>query len=557
MNVQRFESSHSPSSWNAPRSNVGATQRSTTFFRLTSIQICMGLMSAVLILSGLTDRQCAAQHPADWLQGAGTSGNFRSDDSAPTKWSVVSDVNVKWKATLPETGQSTPVICAGKVFITTLQQVKEDWELGKNLVGWCFDANNGKVLWSREIPGEYPLRLSGCFGDSSSPPAVCNGKHVLFTSSSGTLACFEMDGNPVWTRRFLTVNRTLPFLHQGNVILTRQIYPPEPTGVFPHKYANAPKKDWTQLHAIDLATGKDVWTTQCGVNMGCAILPQRLNDGTAVAVVGRGGGHGPPEKPDGVSLVNLSDGTTRWTLPLEKFMATMSFPVRDNQVHLFHADDHLSIDATTGKVIETTSIIDSVPLRKRNQDVWTSETVSLKIGKNKRMITQTSNLLVGQWHYFRSYVAPWVGRVDVETGRVEYLELPLQLSRSTDGRETLHWYRKPQKKSDPPLKSQAIAENDMKNSRGIFVAGDKRSKGNGWGHVAAPTPSVAGAAIYIPVQNGTVYVLQWNAEKLDESAIIAINDLGPAGQAYTRASLSFAGKTAYAHTIKELICIGD
>ena len=86
--------------------------------------------------------------------------------------------------------------------------------------------------------------------------------------------------------------------------------------------------------------------------------------------------------------------------------------------------------------------------------------------------------------------------------------------------------------------------------------GDKRSKGNGWGHVAAPTPSVAGEQLYVPVQNGTVYVIRWNAEKLNEKAIAAINDLGPAGEAYTRASVSFCDGKAYAHTIRELICIG-
>ena len=56
--------------------------------------------------------------------------------------------------------------------------------------------------------------------------------------------------------------------------------------------------------------------------------------------------------------------------------------------------------------------------------------------------------------------------------------------------------------------------------------------------------------------NGTIYVIDWNADTLDEKSIIAINDLGPVGQSYNRASLSFANGKAYAHTIKELICIG-
>jgi hypothetical protein len=104
---------------------------------------------------------------------------------------------------------------------------------------------------------------------------------------------------------------------------------------------------------------------------------------------------------------------------------------------------------------------------------------------------------------------------------------------------------------------QAIAPNEMKNSRGFIVMGDKRSKGNGWGHVAAATPSVAGGHLYVPVMNGTIYVIDWDAEVLDESAVVAINDLGPVGQSYHRGSVSFAGGRAFAHTIRELICIGE
>jgi hypothetical protein len=55
--------------------------------------------------------------------------------------------------------------------------------------------------------------------------------------------------------------------------------------------------------------------------------------------------------------------------------------------------------------------------------------------------------------------------------------------------------------------------------------------------------------------NATVYVIDANAESFDENAIVAINDLGPVGRSFNRASLSFAGGHLFAHTIHELICI--
>ena len=45
--------------------------------------------------------------------------------------------------------------------------------------------------------------------------------------------------------------------------------------------------------------------------------------------------------------------------------------------------------------------------------------------------------------------------------------------------------------------------------------------------------------------------------KRDDIHVVAINDLGQVGQAWNRASLSFAGGDLFAHTIREVICIGE
>jgi len=494
---------------------------------------------------------------ADWPQSSGPSGNFEVSEAAPTKWSVALDENIAWKLTLPETGQNTPVIAGDKLFFSTMKPVEADSELGKDIVAWCCDAQSGEVLWQREIPGKYPLRLSGCFSDSTSPPATCDGERVVFINASGAITCFDLAGEKLWSQPFLTAGRTLPFLHDGKVVFTRQIYPPEPDGNFPHSYADSPKEMWTQLQALDMKSGEIAWTSECGVNMGCAIVPQQLSDGRSVAMAGRGGGHGPPEKPDGVSLVDLSDGSTIWTLPLEGFMATMSYRLFQDEAQIFHGGEHLSLDAMTGEIKRRTSIVEKAQVREREGDQWVSRVQSIPESKKGRMITQSSNLLVGKWNYFRSYTHPWLGRVHVESGAVEYLELPLQMAREAGKEDQFIWYVPPKTKKDPQMKEQAIAPNDMKNSRGFTVVGDKRSHGNGWGHIAAPTPSVAGDQLYVPVMNGTVYVINWGAETLDENAITSINDLGPAGRSYTRASLSFAQGKVYAHTIRELICIGE
>lgn len=517
-------------------------------FRFHKLVYGLLLVMAYMVVGSVTSGE-------DWYQGAGPNGNFQVQYAGPSDWSVVQQRNIAWKLTLPETGQSTPVVCKDRVFFTTYEEVPEDSELGNNIVAWCVHVRNGRVLWKRDIPGKYPLRLSGCFGDSTSPPAVCDGERVVFVNASGRIACFDLKGNPLWSREILSVNRTLPFLIDGKFVFTRQVYPPDSNGAFPHKYAEAPPEMWTQLQALDIQTGHEIWTTKCGVNMGNAIVPQRLPDGRDVAVVGRGGGHGPPEKPAGVSLVNLADGSTIWTLPLEGFMSTASYCLYKNNVCLFHQGDHLTVAGETGEILSKVSIIMNIPTTVYGGEIPSNFSADLRRGKNKRMITQTSNLLVGKYHYFRSYVRPWLGRVNVETGDVEYLQLPLQIDARV-GKEDEYLYYD-QSKDAKPLKLQTVKPNSMKNSRGFKVFGDQRSQGSGWGHIASSTPTVAGRYLYLPVINGTVFVIDWNVESLDHRAVVDINDLGPAGEAYHRASLSIVDGRLFAHTIRELICIQE
>ncbi len=506
---------------------------------------------------------------SNWNQGAGPRGNFVvGNESAPKKWSVVDDLHIRWRKVLPETGQSTVVTWGKKIFFTTMKPVQEDSALGSDIVAWCCDADSGETLWTREIPGEYPLRLSGCFADSSSPPPVTDGRNVCFFNASGTIACFDLDGNPVWQKEMMAVGRSQPVLIDGNVVFIKQSYMPDEQGHFSHDHKNAPLKQWTQLQALDIQSGKPVWTSTCGVNMGCVPLPMTLSDGRRVMVVGRGGGHSPPEKPEGVSMVDATDGSTIWTVELPKFMSTMAFHVSGDQVLVFDAGDHLWIDAASGEIRRRVSFITDVDVRFHQNGRWATEKRSVQLGNKTRAIIQQSNVLAGNYHYFRSYTQPWIGRVHVDTGQVECLQLPVQ-QRVTGGKRQWLWdpsgmpadvvaqtkksLRKPSQVL--PIQQWAYAPNDMRNSRGHVVMGDKRSMGNGWGHHASQIPSVVGNHLYLPTMSGTVYVLRADCEKLDEQAIVAINDLGPVGQSWNRASLSYADGRLYAHTIREVICV--
>ncbi|MSU49400.1 MAG: hypothetical protein EXS37_09995 [Opitutus sp.] len=503
----------------------------------------------------------------DWPQGGGPHGDFvLPGATAPAQWSVVRAENIVWRVTLPETGQSPVTVSGGRAFFSHVKPVEADSTVGRHTIACCADAATGKLLWQREIAGRFDLRLSGCFSDSSSPPAVTFGDTVCFINASGTIASFDFAGKLRWSKDILVAGRTIPFVHQGRIIYLRQIYPPDASGNFTPDHAHAPPEEWTQLQALDLKTGEVVWTTRCGANMGSLSLPQQRTDGKHVAVVGRGGGHGPPETPEGISLVDLGDGRTLWSLPIEGFMSTMSFSLHQGNVIVFHGAECWKVDAMTGAITTRIKIVDRIRARLHGDDgKWYVETVTIKEGKAGREITQGSNLLVGDHGFFRSYQRNYLGRVNLITGQVEYLMLPVQMLREPGKDDRLLWGPagslpafKPGKKAGPlALHEWALRHNQVRNSRGLLVMGDERSQGNGWGHIASPSPIAVGELLYVTSMSGLVYVVHWRAERLDEKALVAINDLGPLGDAWTRASLSYAEGRLYAQTIREVIAIGD
>ncbi len=500
----------------------------------------MRMLLQMLIGAGLA----ASGFAQGWPQGGGPAGDYVVPGVAAAEWSVVQNRNIVWTQPLPETGQSTVVISGGRLFYTRYARLGAPAEIASDIVACCADSETGQVLWEQTIRAEHPLRLSGCFSDSTSPPAVTDGQRVCFFNASGTAACFDFSGRQLWLRQTMAVGRSQPFLVDGRVVYTRQIYPPV-QGNFGHEYKDAPHDQWTQLEALDLQTGKPAWSSECGVNMGAIPVPQRLSDGRQVIVVGRGGGHSPPERPEGVSMVDAANGQTIWTLPLDNFMSTQTYPVVDDCALVFHGPEHLWVDLS-GQVVRRVNFCRDVAVRRQGSDgAWDAvETFAYPQGKG-RAITQQSNLQVGDYHYFRAYKHPYLGRVQLTTGRVEYLQLPVQLIRQPDQADGYVW----------DLQDDAFIAADMTNNDGHVVMGDKRSRTHTWGHHASPIMTVVGDHLYLPTLSGTVYCIRWNAPQLREDAVLGISDLGPAGPTWTRASLSYSAGRLYAHTIRQLICI--
>jgi hypothetical protein len=486
----------------------------------------------------------------NWPQASGPNLNWKVEGAEPPlEWSVVDDQNVLWKATLPEGGQSAVTIWGDRAFVTTHRPMEDSSDrLEPNIVGYCLDANAGDILWTVELPGTDPVQTAGIFSDATVFAPITDGEHVWFFNRCGSMGCFDFDGDKVWLREFQPrrrhTNRQCEPILVEDKILTVEVrnkaagqrlerHKPVPPGF-------DPRDVWTYLHAIDKRTGEVLWVGESGTAVHNTPNAGQLKDGRWAVLHGRGGGHGPLEKPYGASLTLVETGETLWSLETGG-ECSFNSPWNAEQAFWFQKMNHLVIDTASGRLLETQNVNEDVEfsdILNPEGRVWQRKSgQTLKVGRRMPLTNQT-NLVVEDWHYFLAHDIHAIGRVNVKTGRTEYLRVPVQLN----GREWI-WDKKDAIPSDPS------------NSRGINIALDRRASGTGWGHVSAASPILVNRHLFFPIMNGTVYVIDAFAETLDEKALVAINDLGPAGKTWTLSSFSYANGRLWIHTMKEIICL--
>jgi hypothetical protein len=169
-----------------------------------------------------------------------------------------------------------------------------------------------------------------------------------------------------------------------------------------------------------------------------------------------------------------------------------------------------------------------------------------------------SNLVVNGYHYFltstghrRNGYAPkglsgpshCIGRVNVETGKVEYLEVPVSVVRK------------------PGMPDEFIYGQEVhtkpEDYKGRDVAAEERSRNDGWQIPAFfGSPTAIGDKLYITTMVGITYVIDSKAKVLDEKALLSVSDLGPSGETWSLNSISYSNGRLYHRSLKEVVCIG-
>ncbi len=201
---------------------------------------------AALVLTALP--AAGAPTSPEWPQFRGPCGDGHApaDADPPLRWSETE--HVAWKTPVPHQGWSSPVVCEGRIWLTTATTD------GREMFVVCVDAASGKVLRNERLfHNENPEPLGNRVNCYASPTPVAEPGRVYIHFGSYGTACLDAEtGKPVWQRRDLPCRHyrgpgSSPIRFGDLLILSMD-------GV-----------DVQYLVALDAKTGKTVWKTNRSV----------------------------------------------------------------------------------------------------------------------------------------------------------------------------------------------------------------------------------------------------------------------------------------------------
>ncbi len=133
-------------------------------------------------------------HAENWAGWRGPNRNgVSSETGIATNWSATD--GVLWKAAVPGSGISNPIIWNDRVFLTA-----SDGKNLSNLHVICLSRDTGEKLWHLQFWGTAPTRYHNNKSSMASPSPVTDGKHIYAFFGTGDVFCMTKDGQLVWQR---------------------------------------------------------------------------------------------------------------------------------------------------------------------------------------------------------------------------------------------------------------------------------------------------------------------------------------------------------------------
>jgi outer membrane protein assembly factor BamB len=229
--------------------------------RHASILICL----AVVYLSAKT---------SNWPNWRGPESNgVSAEKNLPTEWDA--NKNVRWKASLPGKGHSSPIVWGNRIFLTTWLEgpvvpgakgIEHTYQGKEYIVPDSFgadrrhtlkvlalDTGTGKVLWERTAYEGTVLDSHHRKNTYASPTPATDGHHLYAYFGPEGLYCYDLKGKLIWKTAVSKLGTwglgpaTSPVLYKNLVIL---------------QCDQVLDGSASFITALDKRSGKEVWRTE-------------------------------------------------------------------------------------------------------------------------------------------------------------------------------------------------------------------------------------------------------------------------------------------------------
>ena len=182
-----------------------------------------------------------------WPNWRGPTGQgLARGEGYPDTWSATR--NVQWQVQVPGRGNSSPIVWADRIFLTTAR------DGGKRPSVLCYRRSDGKLLWESSLPAGEPGRVYWKNSHASGTPAT-DGERVYASFGNLGLAAVDFQGKVVWRHSLGPIQNYhgsagSPVLYRDRVFL----YEDQRHGAF--------------VAAFDKRTGETLWKTERKASVG-------------------------------------------------------------------------------------------------------------------------------------------------------------------------------------------------------------------------------------------------------------------------------------------------
>ena len=323
----------------------------------------------------------------DWTEFRGPTGqgHYAGKKSLPLEWGV--DKNVAWKVPVPGSGWSSPIVLAGRVYLTSAVPIEKSKDLSLKAI--CLDATDGKVVWATEVFQQDGAKAPKIHSKNShaSPTPVTDGKRLYVHFGHQGTAALELDGTIAWR---CTEHKYSPVHGNGGT----------PVLVDDRLVFSIDGGDKQLLVALNKADGKTAWTTDRKIS-----ASRKFSFTTPLLIDVDGKRHLVSQASDAVIGYDPADGREIWRLACSGYSCIPRPVFGHGMVFLSSGYDAPSLLA----------------IRVDSQSVGDVTKTHLAYSKNKGAPNTPSMVLVGDELYMVSDGGV-ASCLDASTGKIHWSE---------------------------------------------------------------------------------------------------------------------------------------